>query len=231
MGGNGGNGVIHHTAEDTPNNNNGLVNVNESSSMSTITETRAIITPANQRHQQMQSQQQQQLQQQQQRQRNTIRSDTITTSNDIGGHHNTIFAVDDNFVNNMKISQICNVENRSGILSGVMPMLVKTSPPQQSSALTTSTTTMVANNNSLTSSVSTIQSKLSKSTTDIHDIDRLFLNTSHALSDNGVIMSNDFSTTTTVDDMNRKDLVTIVTISGCTNTESSTGEMDILAHL
>lgn len=29
----------------------------------------------------------------------------------------------------------------------------------------------------------------------------------------------------------RKDLVTIVTISGCTDTESSTGEMDILAHL
>lgn len=29
----------------------------------------------------------------------------------------------------------------------------------------------------------------------------------------------------------RKDLVTIVTISGCTETESSTGEMDILAHL
>lgn len=29
----------------------------------------------------------------------------------------------------------------------------------------------------------------------------------------------------------RKDLVTIVTISGCTETESTTGEMDILAHL
>lgn len=51
--------------------------------------------------------------------------------------------------------------------------------------------------------------------TEIQDIDRLFRKSNENI-DNS---------------LKRNDLVTIVTISGCTETESTTGEMNILAHL
>lgn len=98
-----------------------------------------------------------------------------------------------------------------------------------------------------------IDSKLSKSSTDIQDIDRLFLNANcsghgdhealaNGTMDKSVEIGGDTSQTgsNTMDDdtkavhstNNGNDLVTIVTITGCTTTESSTGgEMDILAHL
>lgn len=209
----------HHTSADTPNNNsnhNGchsttsmLANVNESSNMGTITETRAIITSANQRHQQ-----QMQLQQQQEQNRNSIMLDTMTSSNDI--------TVGDTISNNTtKIIQNCNDESRTGILAGVLPMLAK----QSTQTLPISTT--------MTTSSATVQSKLSNTCADLHDIDRLFSsNANHSIIDNAHLMNNDVSYSVGGDTKaNRNDLVTIVTISGCTTTESSTGEMDILAHL
>lgn len=173
--------------------------------MGTITETRAIITSANQRHQQ-----QMQLQQQQEQNRNSIMSET----NDI--------AVSDTMANNnTKIIQSCNADNRSGILAGVLPMLAKQS----------SHTLPVASSMTTTTS-ETAQSKLLNTSADLHDIDRLFSNSSHAINDNALLMNNDVSYSIAGDTKaNRNDLVTIVTISGCTTTESSTGEMDILAHL
>lgn len=202
----------HHPAADTPNsngnhNNNGsrvtatLANVNESPIMGTITETRAIITSANQRHQQ-------QMQQQQQQEQN--RNSGLPDANDI--------IVNDAIANSTKIIQSCNDDSHTGILADVLPMLAKQSP--------ISTTTTTAS--------TTVQSKLSNASTDLHDIDRLFLNSSsHAtIGDNAHLMNNDVSYSVGGDTKaNRNDLVTIVTISGCTTTESSTGEMDILAHL
>lgn len=194
----------HHATADIPNNNNNpngshttstLANVNELPNMGTITETRAIITSANQRHQ---------LQMQQEQNRNSMMQD----ANDIIGSGDTIPN------HNTKIIQSCNNESRTGILAGVLPMLAKQSSQIQSA--TTTTTTASA----------TTQSKLSNTSADLHDIDRLFSNSSHSISDNAHLINNDGETKA-----NRNDLVTIVTISGCTTTESSTGEMDILAHL
>lgn len=62
----------------------------------------------------------------------------------------------------------------------------------------------------------------------ISDIDRLFLNSHTSDVGKGHDRNNDSSDEST----SRKDLVTIVTISGCTNnTMDPSGEMDILAHL
>lgn len=233
IGGNGGNNVGQRIAEDTTRNIANVpgipATINDSTSTDAITETRAIITTANQRHQKMQQQQQAQHQQQ----RNSIITDTITSSNDVNSTHNTLLAVDDSNANNMKISQICNVESRTGVLAGVLPILAKTHSQTLNAPATITTTmakTTITTNSTSSSALTMAQSKLSKSATDIHDIDRLFLNSSNALSDTGVIMNNDYADDGG-NDRNRKDLVTIVTISGCTNTESSTGEMDILAHL
>lgn len=215
MSGNG-NGSGHHpTADTTPNNNgahNGnriastLTNVNGSPNMGTITETRAIITSANQRHQQ---QMQLQLQQQQQHEHNRCAT-TLPDTNEN--------SISDTIANNSTkiIQSACNDENRTtGILAGVRPMLAK-----QSLSGTMTTTS------------APVQSKLPNANTDLHDIDRLFLNSSHTIGDNGHLMNSDGSFTNADDTKtNRNDLVTIVTISGCTTTESSTGEMDILAHL
>lgn len=89
---------------------------------------------------------------------------------------------------------------------------------------------------------------MSKSNTDIQDIDRLFLNANGnghgdmiantGSTEKSVEISGDASNTNTntlenvTKASNGSDLVTIVTITGCTTTESSNGgEMDILAHL
>lgn len=117
------------------------------------------------------------------------------------------------------------------------------------------TQTRHANNDtsSTTTTDAIIDSKMSKSSTDIQDIDRLFMNANssgHAEHDTITtgpteksmeIGCGDASNTgsNAMDDdtkaiqsSNGNDLVTIVTITGCTTTESSTGgEMDILAHL
>lgn len=106
-----------------------------------------------------------------------------------------------------------------------------------------------------TTETTIIDSKLSKSSTDIQDIDRLFLNANSSghgdhetlranvtmeksveiggnASQTGSNAMNDNSTKTVHSTNSGNDLVTIVTITGCTTTESSTGgEMDILAHL
>lgn len=106
-------------------------------------------------------------------------------------------------------------------------------------------TSQSRNDNTTTNtSNSIIESKLSKSSTDIQDIDELFLNANNSTGSHNANESNAKSAeldtsaeshATTVDDdtkADRHDLVTIVTITGCTTTESSTGgEMNILAHL
>lgn len=98
---------------------NMMSNANNSTCMAAITETRAIITSANQEHQQ---QQKQKHKQQQLLQQNSIISDTVLTSSSLplsasstqpvnavnNGHLNAILVTDDTTVNNMKISHICN---------------------------------------------------------------------------------------------------------------------------
>lgn len=206
MSGNSSSGHGHHA--DTPNNSNSHNGCHTTSTpnMGTITETRAIITSANQRHQQ-----QMQLQQQQEQTRNSIMSETndITVGDTMANNNNT------------KIIQSCNDDSRTGILAGVLPMLAKQS--SQTLPVSSSMTTAAAE---------TAQSKLLNTSADLHHIDRLFTNSSHAINDNALLMNNDVSYSVAGDTKaNRNDLVTIVTISGCTTTESSTGEMDILAHL
>lgn len=173
-----------------------MSNANESACMATITETRAIITSANQQHQLLQ----QQLQQQHQKQllqQNSINSDTTATmlpANTVTSHSATKAAatttnaipVADDDVNNTKISHICSMES-----GGMLPMA--TEAPMS-------------------------------------DIGRLLLDTGATVTDkitangNGVVVDDEST-------KGRKDLVTIVTISGCTSPIDSNGEMDILAHL
>lgn len=149
--------------------NNMLSNVNESTCIPTIVnETQAIITSANLQQQHQQSQKQQQG--------NSIISDTITSSNDTI-NHNTILAVDD-IVNNTKISQICNnMEN------GTLPMQTMTN------TVAPSTTTTTTNFNGMVTTVTStplkcgvitanVNAPVNMTTMEIHDIDRLFLNTS-----------------------------------------------------
>lgn len=102
---------------------------------------------------------------------------------------------------------------------------------------------------------SIIDAKHSKSSTDIQDIDALFLNANNSSNGSHDTITNESNTKSAEienatnsesikieDDAASKantttssigsDLVTIVTITGCTTTESSTGgEMNILAHL
>lgn len=118
------------------------------------------------------------------------------------------------------------------------------------------------NNDNSTSNTtnSIIETKLSKSSTDIQDIDELFLNANNSNGSHDAITnesnaksaeiemaSNSDANATKLEDETKtvavtttmsatstigNDLVTIVTITGCTTTESSTGgEMNILAHL
>lgn len=113
------------------------------------------------------------------------------------------------------------------------------------------------NNDTTTSNTSNsiIDAKHSKSSTDIQDIDALFLNATNnsngshdtitnesnaksaeienaTNSESVVARIEDGSATRMATSTIGSDLVTIVTITGCTTTESSTGgEMNILAHL
>lgn len=206
----GSNGGGQQVTDDTPNTDNSsgnqsasLVNVNESSSVGNRMETRAIITSANQRHQQQQSR----------------RLDAL---NSVAENANTIPTAEGNAVNNVKVSRSSHDEARTGILNGALfsqPLHVKGSPSTVSTMPVAATV------------ASSMQSKLSRPGDDLHDIDRLFLNANHTISDNGIKADN--MQLNTLDDKraSRKDLVTIVTISGCTTSESTTGEMDILAHL
>lgn len=123
-------------------------------------------------------------------------------------------------------------------------------------------TSQPRNNDNNTSSTtnSIIETKLSKSSTTIQDIDELFLNANNSNGSHDTITTdsnaksaeienatNSESNVTKLTDDTKtavvtttmaatstigNDLVTIVTITGCTTTESSTGgEMNILAHL
>lgn len=196
--------------DDTPNTNNSsgnqsasLVNVYESPSVSNKMETRAIITSANQRHQQQQSR----------------RLDTL---NSVSENSSTIPTTEENAMNNVKVSRSSTEETRTGILNGALfsqSSNVKGSPSTLSTMRAAATV------------ASSMQSKLCRPGDDLHDIGRLFLNANHTISDNGI--NTDNMQVNALDDqrVSRKDLVTIVTISGCTTSESTTGEMDILAHL
>lgn len=182
---------------------NMLSNTNDSTCMTAITETRAIITSANQQHQQQQLKQQQK--QQQLLQQNSIISDTALTSSSLplspastlpintvnNGHLNAILVTDDTTVNNMKISHICNVNDVNGIGgSGMAPK------------------------------------------TPISDIDRIFMGgVTTTIDDKISVNSKESIVADIAEASNRTDLVTIVTISGCNNPTDGSGEMDILAHL
>lgn len=155
------------------------------------------------------------LQQQQQRQ-STMIFDAIATVND---NSNAISVTTD--VHTDKIDKT----NRTGILNGILHEATVTMVTMPSNIIPT---TAITTSN---------QSKLSQnSTNNLHDIDRLLLNGNQTINDSVIVtatnnMGNGQMVDATSTSNSRKDLVTIVTISGCTNTESSTGEMDILAHL
>lgn len=109
-------------------------------------------------------------------------------------------------------------------------------------------------NNASNATNSIIDAKLSKSSTNIQAIDELFLNANNNSSGSHDTITNESNaksaeiehathsesnvakimddTKTVTSNIGRNDLVTIVTITGCTTTESSTGgEINILAHL
>lgn len=184
--------------------------------------------------------------------RNSIMSEMVTVSSNngtqINQNANTSMMQDDD----MKISQNCNTESHkhTGILvPSVLPILVKLSASATGQSLAISQNQALNKSSGAVAAAAVIPTKLSKSTTDIHDIDRLFLNATNGNNDNtpndnsvavnsmqclvsNMVQSPIETTNTKMDGFNNNDLVTIVTITGCTTTESSTGsEMDILARL
>lgn len=112
------------------------------------------------------------------------------------------------------------------------------------------------NDNNISNTANSIlDSKIYQSNTNIQNIDRMFLHANSSSHDNRELTPNrsneklaeighapdtESNVVITIDDVTKtintnngnNNLVTIVTITGCTTTESSTGgEMDILAHL
>lgn len=250
----------HNQSDVSPNNTGNssiLQSVNEVSKSGVSEETKAIISLANQRHQKQQEEEQRQQQQQnehqqQQPQRNSI---LLDTSHDISNSSlNTIITIDDNSADNGKIRKVCNVvgnsswrSTTSGYSNVLIPTLVVKGPTISMGAVTVTTTeptTMTTKSklstpppiSTTTTTPTTVMpacvinspSKLFTTKTNVNDIDRIFLSSTPTLT-NPVIKNN--ISVNNNDDYMQNDLVTIVTISGCTNTESSTGEMDILAHL
>lgn len=248
------NDIIDSAIEDTlsNNSNNGTTLLNDSTAGTTVNESSR---HSNQQHQQSQ---------------NSIISETVTVISNNNSlstassneNSNSSSAIDDD----MKIRQDWNSESHkyTGVLiPSVLPILVKLSASATRHSVPSSNQALSITSGSSSSSFVTstpmngaaiASSQLPKSTTDILDIDRLFLNanncnnhhSNNTVHDNDGAMNstqclvsnlatNSTESTTLKSPMrstNGNDLVTIVTITGCTTTESSTGgEMDILARL